>query len=101
MFSSFSFDALMSAKKEAPDIPRGFLIDQIESGWLKALEELDAVSLHTNQKYLTVSIAAEIKAKAYGLMCYTVNTAERATEICAWGVDAFCTDRIDLITSDF
>ena len=101
LFSSFSFDALMCAKEEAPGIPRGFLIDQIESGWLSALQDLDAVSLHTNQKYLTASMAAEIKSNGYGLMCYTVNTRERATEICAWGVDAFCTDRIDLIPSDF
>ena len=101
LFSSFSFDALICAKEEAPSIPRGFLLDQIESGWQNALHELGAVSLHSNQKYLTESIAAEIKTNGYGLMCYTVNTIERATEICAWGVDAFCTDRIDLIPSDF
>lgn len=101
LFSSFSFAALASAKQEAPDIPRGFLIDRIDAGWLKALQELDAVALHTNQKYLTAAMAAEIKAVGVGLMCYTVNTPERATEICAWGVDAFCTDRIDLIPADF
>lgn len=101
LFSSFSFDALVSAKKEAPGIPCGFLIDQIDTGWLSALQELDAVALHTNQKYLTAAMAAEIKAAGYGLLCYTVNTPERATEICAWGVDAFCTDRIDLIPANF
>lgn len=101
LFSSFSFDALINAKLEAPEIPRGFLIDQIETGWLKALQELDAVALHTNQKYLTAKMAAEIKAAGYGLLCYTVNTPERAREICAWGVDAFCTDRIDLIPANF
>ncbi len=101
LFSSFSFAALISAKEEAPDIPRGFLIDQIEAGWLKALQELDAVALHTNQKYLSAAMAAEIKAAGYGLLCYTVNTPERATEISSWGVDAFCTDRIDLIPANF
>ena len=101
LFSSFSLDALMCAKEEASDIPRSFLIDQIDSGWLSALQDLDAVALHTNQKYLTKSMTAEIKANGYGLMCYTVNTRERATEICAWGVDGFCTDRIDLIPSNF
>jgi glycerophosphoryl diester phosphodiesterase len=101
LFSSFSFDALMCAKDEAPAIPRGFLIDQIDSGWLKGLQDLDAVALHTNQKFLTAAMASEIKNAGYGLMCYTVNTPERATEICSWGVDAFCTDRIDLIPANF
>ncbi|HEY0590111.1 MAG TPA: glycerophosphodiester phosphodiesterase family protein, partial [Pseudoduganella sp.] len=36
-----------------------------------------------------------------GLFCYTVNTPERAREILSLGVDAFCTDRIDLIGPDF
>ena len=101
LFSSFSFEALVCAKQEAPGIPRGFLSDQIAPDWLNALQELDAVALHTNQKYLTAAMAAEIKAAGYGLLCYTVNTPERATEICAWGVDAFCTDRIDLIPANF
>jgi glycerophosphoryl diester phosphodiesterase len=30
-----------------------------------------------------------------------VNEPERAREILSWGVDAFCTDRIDLIGPDF
>ncbi|WP_339939007.1 glycerophosphodiester phosphodiesterase family protein, partial [Undibacterium luofuense] len=36
-----------------------------------------------------------------GLFCYTVNSPERARELLSWGVDAFCTDRIDLIPADF
>jgi glycerophosphoryl diester phosphodiesterase len=30
-----------------------------------------------------------------------VNQPARAIELFAWGVDAFCTDRIDLIGADF
>lgn len=101
LFSSFSFDALLCAKAEARDIPRGLLIDQIEAGWLGALQKLDAVSLHTNQQYLTAAMATQIKTAGYGLLCYTVNTPERAAAIVGWGVDAFCTDRIDLIPADF
>jgi glycerophosphoryl diester phosphodiesterase len=105
-FHAVEFDVMLSkalvcAKDEAPDIPRGFLIDQIKPGWLDALQELDAVALHTNQKYLTAAMAEQIKLADYGLLCYTVNTPERAAEICGWGVDAFCTDRIDLIPANF
>ncbi|MGB3428629.1 MAG: glycerophosphodiester phosphodiesterase family protein, partial [Burkholderiaceae bacterium] len=35
------------------------------------------------------------------LFCYTVNEPARARDLLAWGVDAFCTDRIDLIGPDF
>jgi glycerophosphoryl diester phosphodiesterase len=101
LFSSFSFEALMSAKEEAPGIPRGFLSDQIAPDWLDSLKALGAVALHTNQQNLTAELAQQIKGAGYGLLCYTVNTPERAREICDWGVDAFCTDRIDLIPFDF
>lgn len=97
LFSSFSFDALMAAKRVAPGIPRGFLMDVIGPDWLTQLQALDAVALHTNYKNLTPALASMVKQAGYGLFCYTVNDPARAAEIRAWGVDGFCTDRIDLI----
>ena len=32
------------------------------------------------------------------ILVYTVNDLERARELARWGVDAVCTDRIDLIS---
>lgn len=100
LFSSFSFEALMQAGRAAPGIARGFLTDRILPDWRDRLAALDAVALHTNHKYLTAAQAAEIKSAGYGLFCYTVNTPERAQELLRWGVDAFCTDRLDLIGPD-
>jgi glycerophosphoryl diester phosphodiesterase len=101
LFSSFSFEALMAAKEAAPDISRGFLVDKIPADWLRCLRELDAIALHTNHKNLTEALARAVKAEGFGLFCYTVNTPERAHELFSWGVDAFCTDRIDLIGPAF
>jgi glycerophosphoryl diester phosphodiesterase len=101
LFSSFSFEALAAAKTAAPDIPRGFLLDVLPPDWLTRLQALDAIALHTNHKKLSAAQAAAVKDQGYGLFCYTVNTPERAREILGWGVDAFCTDRIDLIGPDF
>ena len=42
-----------------------------------------------------------VKAAGFGLFCYTVNVPARAHELLGWGVDAFCTDRIDLIGPGF
>ena len=91
----------MAAKQAAPHIPRGFLIDEITPDWRAQLQALGASALHTNHRHLTPSLAKEIKDAGLGLFCYTVNTPERAVEILSWGVDAFCTDRLDLIPADF
>jgi glycerophosphoryl diester phosphodiesterase len=101
LFSSFSFDAVMAAKNAAPEIPRGFLADAIPRDWEDRLKALDAVALHTNQKHLSQKAVAPIKQAGYGLFCYTVNDVDRGHELLSWGVDAFCTDRIDVIGPGF
>lgn len=101
LFSSFSLHALLAAKAAAPGIPRGYLVDTIPDDWQECVQTVDAVALHTNHKNLTERLAHDIKAQGSGLFCYTVNTPERAREIMAWGIDAFCTDRIDVIGPDF
>ncbi|GGI53972.1 glycerophosphodiester phosphodiesterase [Oxalicibacterium solurbis] len=101
LLSSFSFDALQAAKLAAPEIPRGFLVDTIPVDWHERLLALGAIALHTNHKNLTPPLARAVKEAGFGLFCYTVNDPVRATEILAWGVDGFCTDRIDLIGPQF
>ena len=101
LLSSFSIEALGAARDARPDLPCGWLIDRVPPGWLTRLEGLGCVSLHTNHRYLTASRVAEIKAAGVWLFCYTVNEPARARDLLAWGVDAFCTDRIDLIGPDF
>lgn len=96
LLSSFSFEALRAAQQVAPDIARGWLVDVIADGWLTQLQSLEAVALHTNQRHLSAALAAEVKQAGYGLFCYTVNEPARAREILGWGVDGFCTDRLDL-----
>lgn len=100
LFSSFSYDALMAVKEASPEIPRGYLVDVVPPDWHEQMLHLGAITLHTNQKNLTKELAKEIKKAGYGLFCYTVNDPERAKELLSWGVDAYCTDRIDLIEPD-
>jgi glycerophosphoryl diester phosphodiesterase len=101
LLSSFSFEALAAARDAAPDVPRGYLLDRIPGDWEAQARELGAVAIHTNHKHLTPALAAAVKAAGYGLFCYTVNDPDRAREILLWGVDGFCTDRIDLIGPAF
>lgn len=101
LFSSFSFEALVAAQDEEPGIPRALLVDVVPPDWRERLLALDAIALHTNHRNLTKAQAKAVKEAGYGLFCYTVNTPERARELLTWGVDAFCTDRIDEIGPDF
>jgi glycerophosphoryl diester phosphodiesterase len=98
LLSSFSTVALAAAQQAAPDLARALLVDTLNGDWLAQARALQAVAIHTNHRHLTQAGAAAVKAAGFGLFCYTVNDAARASEIMAWGVDGLCTDRIDLIT---
>ncbi len=101
LFSSFSMDALATAQIFAPHIARGALFDQIPPDWLEQVKKLDAVSVHTNQRTLTVDMAQRVKQAGLGLCCYTVNDPIRARELLAVGVDALFTDNLKIIGADF
>ena len=100
LFSSFSVEALEAVRASAPDLPRALLVDRLPADWETLVRRLDCVAVHANQKHLRQEQAVAIKQAGLGLMCYTVNSLEKAVELRAWGVDAICTDRIDLIGPD-
>ncbi len=101
LLSSFAKDAIVAARAAAPALPRGWLVDRVPGDWKFVLESLGCISLHTDYEHLTQALAREIKDAGYWLFCYTVNDLAHARRIFDWGVDAFCTDRIDLIPASF
>ena len=101
LLSSFGRDALLAARAAAPDLPRGYLVDDVPQNFVTELQALGCVSLHTDHETLTREKARAVKDAGYWLFCYTVDDPSRAREIFGWGVDALCTDRIDLIGADF
>ncbi|SFU69227.1 glycerophosphodiester phosphodiesterase [Pseudoduganella namucuonensis] len=101
LLSSFSMAALAAARLAAPEVPRACLFDRLPPDWQMQAAALGAVAIHTNHKHLSRPLAEAVKDAGFGLFCYTVNEPERAREIVGWGVDAFCTDRIDLIGPAF
>ncbi|MGH6609976.1 MAG: glycerophosphodiester phosphodiesterase [Burkholderiaceae bacterium] len=101
LLSSFSSAALIAAREAVPDLPRGWLIAEAPANWRDELDRLACVALHTDHRRLTPQLARSINESGAWLFCYTVNSVERAKEIFEWGVDALCTDRIDLISADF
>lgn len=97
LLSSFAPEALRAAREAVSQLPRGLLIDRVPADWRGRLDHLGCVSLHTNYRHLSREQAHAVKKAGYWLFCYTVDDPERAREILAWGVDALCTDRLDLV----
>jgi glycerophosphoryl diester phosphodiesterase len=101
LLSSFSHLALEAAREVAPEVPRACLMSELPPDWERRAQSVEAIAIHTNHKHLTRELAQEVRAAGYGLFCYTVNEPRRARELLSWGVEAFCTDRIDLFKPDF
>lgn len=98
LFSSFSYEALLAAQATAPHIPRGYLINNVADvpDWIARCRTVQAVSLNTNWKYLTPEVVRIAKEEELCIFCYTVNSVDDAKRLKAMGMDAFCSDKLDL-----
>lgn len=101
LVSSFSSDALAAARQAAPSLPRGMLVNKIPADWKGRMQDLDCIALHCNYRHLSESLAAEIHAAGYAVLCWTVNDPVEAAKLLGWGVDCIVTDRLDLIGPQF
>jgi glycerophosphoryl diester phosphodiesterase len=101
LFSSFKYDAIAAAQRIAPQINRAMLYVSVPKAWREELQRLGCVALHTSYRNLEEDTAHAVKAAGYGLFVYTVNDLAAARAVFAMGVDALCTDRLDLIDPHF
>lgn len=101
LFSSFKYDAIAAAQRTAPEIARAILYVSVPKTWREELQQLGCVALHTSYRNLEEDTAHAVKAAGYGLFVYTVNTPDAARAVFNLGVDALCTDRLDLIGPHF
>jgi glycerophosphoryl diester phosphodiesterase len=97
LLSSFSEAALEAARDAMPDLPRGLLSERVPDDWSSRLQRLGCIALDLDYRCITRALAAEVKNAGYRLLTYTVNDAERATELLSLGVDCVITDAIDRI----
>ena len=101
LLSSFKLESLLAAKAAAPELPRGWLVDEFtEADWAR-LEELEAVSLHTNHKKFDVKNVALLHARGYKVMLYTVNDPGIAQRLLDAGVDGMFTDNLQVFAEKF
>jgi len=101
VLSSFSTVALEAARDAAPELPRGFLVDDLPPDWQSSAERLGCVAVHCNHAKLTQYKAETIRAAGYALACWTVNDLEAAQRLRGWGADCLITDALRVVTPDF
>ncbi len=99
LLSSFSPEALGAAQAAAPSIARAFLVKRIPLNWAQRLETFACAALHCDHRYIDGHTIGAVKEAGYGLMVYTVNNLRRARYLLAQGVDAICTDRLDMFAT--
>lgn len=92
LLTSFNTDALQAALETAPELPRGLLLDDLQSDWSHQLTALKCQVLVCKESLVTGTLLAEAQALGMHCLAYTVNDALRAHELVALGVDGMITD---------
>lgn len=90
--SSFKRASLEAAREAAPDMPRGYLAEQLEPGWQDVARALGCATIHPGFKHLTAAQVQEAHAAGWPILAWTVNDAARAVELHGWGVDSLISD---------
>lgn len=101
LLSSFSFQALEAAHREAPQLPRGFLTGKPTPETLVQLTALDCVSLHCNHENIDAAGVTFFHGHGYRVLTYTVNDPDRVAVLLGWGVDGIFTDNLPAMLNRF
>jgi glycerophosphoryl diester phosphodiesterase len=101
LLSSFSFEALRSARDAAPHLPRGLIASLPADADFERLRELDAVSLHCSRKAASPGLVARAHAAGCRLLVWTVNDPPEAKRLLEWGADGIITDNLRQFATRF
>ena len=98
LLTSFSTDALQGARKSAPGLPRGLLLDTLPGGWLESALALDCVAVVCNHGLWNSASVAQAHGAGLRALSYTVNDEWAARRLIELGTDGIITDRVDLFS---
>ncbi|HZH27820.1 MAG TPA: glycerophosphodiester phosphodiesterase [Azospirillaceae bacterium] len=93
LVSSFSVEALETARQLRGDWPRGYLVDGLPRDWRDIADRLDAATVNINHRKESPASVREIRATGRPVLAYTVNDPARAVELLDWGVAGVFSDR--------
>jgi len=101
VLSSFSREALEAARGAAPELPRGWVVEEVSVDWHDGVRALECIALHCHWRRLTQPLAQQIHAADCAILCWTVNDAAAARQLRDWGVDCLVTDALDVVGPGF
>lgn len=96
LVSSFDAEALAAAREAMPAVARALVLGAVPGDWRARATALGAAALHLDHRALDAAAVAAVTAEL-PLCAYTVNEAQRARDLAAWGVAGIFTDCPDLI----
>ncbi len=100
LLTSFSTEALAAARKVAPDLPRGLLLDTLSEGWLEQARALGCVAVVCHHPLWDAATVARVHDAGMRCLSYTVNDETVAAQLIALGTDGLITDRVDRFPPD-
>ena len=98
LMSSFKPESLVGAKAVAPELLRGFLLDELWDGWFECAVKLDCAIVTCDHTLWNADNVAKVKAAGMRCGSYTVNDAAEAQRLFDLGIDCIYTDRLDLFS---
>lgn len=97
LLSSFSPLALEAAAIAAPSLPRALLADALGDDTLETAHELGCIAFDVKHAHLTEALVRRVHDARLRVLAWTVNEAERASQLRSLGVDTVITDAVDVI----
>jgi glycerophosphoryl diester phosphodiesterase len=101
LLSSFSVEALTAARAVSRDLPMGLLTGEASAAHLPIIRALNCISVDCDHQYITADLVKLFHGEGVRIFAYTVNDPARAAELIDLGVDAICTDAIELMAKRF
>ena len=98
LLSSFSAQTLEGARASAPELPRGLLLETLETGWLQTALALGCVAVICHHVLWDAASVAQVHGAGLRALSYTVNDALAAERLMTLGTDGIITDRVDLFS---
>ena len=92
LISSFDWDELLVFRSNSKTTPIAVLIDGNPLIALKFAEEVKAIAINSDYKFLNKKNVDIIHAKGYKLFPYTVNDVDEIKKLISLGVDGIITD---------
>ncbi len=98
LLSSFSTEALLTARQVAPQIPRAHLFTHpLPADWLERCRAVRAIALDCNWLSIDEALVRACREAQLHLVGYTCNEPEAVERLLGWGVASIITDAIDRI----